>query len=86
MIPIPLFIEPSQVGQLVFHKKRFGYMTEVSTNTATCLYLNIGNFYFTGSYNCRVGWSTSEKPLMAFKNLIAKPRKERGKKVDPSIS
>uniref|UniRef100_A0A1B6DIA0 Uncharacterized protein n=1 Tax=Clastoptera arizonana TaxID=38151 RepID=A0A1B6DIA0_9HEMI len=33
-----------------------------------------------GSYNCRVGWITSQKPLLSFKNLIAKPRKERGKK------
>ncbi|XP_075238261.1 actin-related protein 5 isoform X2 [Lycorma delicatula] len=33
-----------------------------------------------GSYNCRVGWATLRKPLMIFKNLIAKPRKERGKK------
>lgn len=28
----------------------------------------------------RVGWSTSESPLLQFKNLIAKPRKERSKK------
>lgn len=33
-----------------------------------------------GSYNCRVGWATSEKPLLVFKNVLAKPRKERGKK------
>ncbi|CAH1406402.1 unnamed protein product [Nezara viridula] len=33
-----------------------------------------------GSYNCRVGWATVEKPLMVFKNCLAKPRKERGKK------
>uniref|UniRef100_A0A1B6L6D3 Actin-related protein 5 n=1 Tax=Graphocephala atropunctata TaxID=36148 RepID=A0A1B6L6D3_9HEMI len=33
-----------------------------------------------GSYNCRIGWAFSEKPLLIFKNLIAKPRKERGKK------
>ncbi|KAF6211304.1 hypothetical protein GE061_014421 [Apolygus lucorum] len=33
-----------------------------------------------GSYNCRVGWANSSKPLLIFKNVLAKPRKERGKK------
>ncbi|XP_047367140.1 actin-related protein 5 isoform X2 [Vespa velutina] len=33
-----------------------------------------------GSYNCRVGWATEKEPQLIFKNLIAKPRKERGKK------
>ena len=33
-----------------------------------------------GSYNCRIGWVTDKEPLLIFKNLIAKPRKERGKK------
>ncbi|XP_059478228.1 actin-related protein 5 [Neocloeon triangulifer] len=35
-----------------------------------------------GSYQCRVGWAaeSSPEPAMIFKNLIAKPRKERGKK------
>ncbi|OXU27942.1 hypothetical protein TSAR_010339 [Trichomalopsis sarcophagae] len=33
-----------------------------------------------GSYNCRVGWATEKEPQLVFKNLIAKPRKERGKK------
>lgn len=28
----------------------------------------------------RVGWATSSEPLLQFKNLIAKPRKERSKK------
>lgn len=28
----------------------------------------------------RVGWATSKEPLLSFKNLIAKPRKERSKK------
>lgn len=28
----------------------------------------------------RVGWATSNLPLLQFKNLIAKPRKERSKK------
>jgi actin-related protein 5 len=34
-----------------------------------------------GSYQCRVGWATQKEPLLIFKNLIAKPRRERGKKV-----
>ncbi|RZC37910.1 actin-related protein 5 [Asbolus verrucosus] len=33
-----------------------------------------------GSYQCRAGWATSSEPLLLFKNLIAKPRKERSKK------
>lgn len=33
-----------------------------------------------GSYNCRVGWATQSKPNLVFKNLVAKTRKERGKK------
>lgn len=37
-------------------------------------------FIFLGSYNCRVGWATQKEPLLIFKNLIAKPRKERSKK------
>ncbi|XP_037936479.1 actin-related protein 5 [Teleopsis dalmanni] len=32
-----------------------------------------------GSYKCRVGWSTCDKPLLEFRNLIAKPRKDRKK-------
>ncbi|XP_063243980.1 LOW QUALITY PROTEIN: actin-related protein 5 [Bacillus rossius redtenbacheri] len=33
-----------------------------------------------GSYQSRVGWACNAEPLLIFKNLIAKPRKERGKK------
>ncbi|CAG9813223.1 unnamed protein product [Phaedon cochleariae] len=33
-----------------------------------------------GSYMSRAGWSTSEAPVLQFKNIIAKPRKERSKK------
>ncbi|XP_011299255.1 actin-related protein 5 [Fopius arisanus] len=33
-----------------------------------------------GSYCSRVGWATEKEPQLIFKNLIAKPRKERGKK------
>lgn len=34
----------------------------------------------SGSYECRVGWATNDKPLMTFRNLIAKPRREKAKK------
>lgn len=37
-------------------------------------------FDFVGSYECRVGWATSEEPMMIFRNLIAKPRREKAKK------
>ncbi|XP_073848208.1 actin-related protein 5 [Musca autumnalis] len=37
-----------------------------------------------GSYKCRVGFSDSEKPLFEFRNLIAKPRKDK-KKDAPSV-
>ncbi|KAJ8923958.1 hypothetical protein NQ315_006734 [Exocentrus adspersus] len=33
-----------------------------------------------GSYMARVGWATKAEPLLLYKNLIAKPRKERSKK------
>uniref|UniRef100_A0A8D8THR6 Actin-related protein 5 n=1 Tax=Cacopsylla melanoneura TaxID=428564 RepID=A0A8D8THR6_9HEMI len=33
-----------------------------------------------GAWSCRVGWASCDKPNLVFKNLIAKPRKERGKK------
>lgn len=33
-----------------------------------------------GSYNCRAGWATQSKPCLVFKSLVAKTRKERGKK------
>lgn len=37
-------------------------------------------YHFVGSYECRVGWSTNENPMMLFRNLIAKPRREKVKK------
>lgn len=44
-------------------------------------YYYIVNMHFVpGSYQCRVGWATQNSPLLLFKNLIAKPRKERSKK------
>uniref|UniRef100_A0A336L8Y8 Actin-related protein 5 n=1 Tax=Culicoides sonorensis TaxID=179676 RepID=A0A336L8Y8_CULSO len=33
-----------------------------------------------GSYQCRVGWACNKEPSLIFRNLIAKPRKERNKK------
>ncbi|CAG9788730.1 unnamed protein product [Diatraea saccharalis] len=33
-----------------------------------------------GSYQCRVGWSIYDEPQLIFKNLIARPRKDRSKK------
>ncbi|CAK1555752.1 unnamed protein product [Leptosia nina] len=33
-----------------------------------------------GSYQCRVGWSINDEPHLIFKNLIARPRKDRCKK------
>lgn len=33
-----------------------------------------------GSYECRVGWASNENPTMVFRNLIAKPRREKVKK------
>lgn len=39
------------------------------------------NIHFDiGSYECRVGWASNENPMMMFRNLIAKPRKEKVKK------
>lgn len=33
-----------------------------------------------GSFQCRAGFSNRDKPQLIFKNLIAKPRKDRNKK------
>lgn len=38
------------------------------------------SFYWIGSYECRAGWAANDEPLMTFRNLIAKPRKEKAKK------
>lgn len=40
---------------------------------------------FSGSYKCRVGFSCSESPLFEFRNLIAKPRKDKKKEVSPVV-
>lgn len=38
-------------------------------------------FYdIVGSYECRVGWASNADPMMIFRNLIAKPRREKVKK------
>ncbi|XP_065091690.1 actin-related protein 5 [Ochlerotatus camptorhynchus] len=33
-----------------------------------------------GSYHCRAGWATKDTPSLIFKNVLAKPRKDRSKK------
>ncbi|GAB0087989.1 Actin-related protein 5 [Sergentomyia squamirostris] len=33
-----------------------------------------------GSYQCRAGWACNDQPSLEFRNLIAKPRKDRNKK------
>lgn len=42
-------------------------------------------FKLLGSYQCRVGWATNAAPILLFKNVIAKPRKERSKKDNVEI-
>ncbi|XP_034834357.1 actin-related protein 5 [Maniola hyperantus] len=40
-----------------------------------------------GSYQCRVGWSIHDEPYLTFKNLIARPRKDRCKKdAEPPVT
>ncbi|XP_053610710.1 actin-related protein 5 isoform X3 [Plodia interpunctella] len=42
---------------------------------------------FPGSYQCRVGWSIYDEPHLIFKNLIARPRKDRCKKdAEPPVT
>lgn len=38
-------------------------------------------FILSGSFTCKAGWATSSVPNLIFKNILARPRKERGKKV-----
>lgn len=38
-------------------------------------------FILSGSFTCKAGWATSTAPNLVFKNILARPRKERGKKV-----
>ncbi|XP_055595399.1 actin-related protein 5 [Uranotaenia lowii] len=33
-----------------------------------------------GSYHCRVGWASKQEPSLQFKNVLAKPRKDRSSK------
>lgn len=37
-----------------------------------------------GSYGCRVGWANSKEPKLLFRNLLAKPRRDRNKKEGPA--
>ncbi|KAM7342723.1 actin-related protein 5 [Cochliomyia hominivorax] len=34
-----------------------------------------------GSYKCRIGFNNSDKPLLEFRNLVAKPRKDKKKEI-----
>lgn len=44
-------------------------------------------FCIQGSYQCRVGWSIYDEPHLIFKNLIARPRKDRVKKdAEPPVT
>ncbi|XP_044740595.1 actin-related protein 5 [Chrysoperla carnea] len=38
-----------------------------------------------GSYQCRVGWASYQEPSLIFKNVVAKPRKDRSKKDVPEV-
>lgn len=53
------------------------------------LFLKIFVFHYfnlhTGSYKCRVGYNDSEKPVLEFRNLVAKPRKDKKKEL-PTIA
>lgn len=40
-------------------------------------------FISLGSFQCRVGWACNKEPSLIFRNLIAKPRKDRTKKDEP---
>lgn len=46
----------------------------------TLIRISVTHFFVAGSCYSRVGWATFKKPQLTFRNLIAKPRKERGKK------
>lgn len=54
--------------------------SSITQFTLLLIKLKLNIFKITGSYNCRVGWASEKEPNLIFKNLIAKPRKERGKK------
>lgn len=52
----------------------------IHTYTSDLLTSKIPIVIDNGSYQCRAGWATIEQPALIFKNIIAKPRKDRGKK------
>lgn len=39
-----------------------------------------------GSYQCRAGWATDDRPPLEFRNLIAKPRRDRSKRTVESAT
>lgn len=47
---------------------------------SVALYGNAALIIDNGSYQCRAGWSTAARPALEFRNLIAKPRRDRNKK------
>jgi actin-related protein 5 len=83
-IPDPIHTYPKNVRNsstpLVIDNGKCIYLDIVLTFNFGTWTLNLFNLS-SGSYQCRVGWATQKEPLLIFKNLVAKPRKERGKKV-----
>ncbi|XP_059052636.1 actin-related protein 5 [Achroia grisella] len=54
---------------------------------STLQYGNVPLVIDNGSYQCRVGWSIYDEPQLIFKNLIARPRKDRCKKdAEPPVT
>ncbi|VVC37384.1 Actin family [Cinara cedri] len=53
--------------------KYYGYTQELRNSKTPIIIDN-------GSFTCKAGWATSDVPNLTFKNILARPRKERGKK------
>jgi len=41
------------------------------------LVFDVFGFYQLGSFQCRVGWATDEKPRLTFKNITARPKAKK---------
>lgn len=80
----PYKIKDEAIPLVVDNGKRYNILhldTLVHQHTTVdSIYFLLNEIFIIGSYNCRVGWATEKEPQLIFKNLIAKPRKERGKK------
>lgn len=48
--------------------------TQTLRNSKTAIVID------NGSFTCKAGWATSSVPNLIFKNILARPRRERGKK------